>query len=62
MSAEKGRSTGALTHPELISHVAKACYVLSPALQKVQLATCTSLEDLKEASKDISLTTALNIS
>lgn len=58
MSVEKGRRVGLLTHPELISQVSKPCYVLSPALQKLQLATFTSLKDLKEASKDVLLTTA----
>lgn len=41
------RNIRELTEPELLCHVAKTCYVLSPAFQKVQLANVTTLEHLK---------------
>ena len=41
------RNIRELTEPELLCHVAKTCYVLSPAFQKVQLASVATLEHLK---------------
>lgn len=41
------RNIRELTEPELLCHVAKTCYVLSPAFKKVQLANGTTLEHLK---------------
>lgn len=43
-------NTGPLTDPELVSHVAKPCYVLPPAFHEVQPASGTALEHLKTAS------------
>lgn len=53
---KKKRKTGVLTKPELLCHVAKACHVLPPALQKVQPASRTSLEHLRGSSSIVSLT------
>lgn len=49
-------NTAVLTKPELLCHVAKACHVLPPALQKVQPASWTSLEHLRGSSSMVSLT------
>lgn len=53
---KKRPNSGALTEPELLCHVAKACRVLPPALQKVQPASRTSLEHLRGSSSMVSLT------
>lgn len=50
------QNTAVLTKPELLCHVAKACHVLPPALQKVQPASRTSLEHLRGSSSMVSLT------
>lgn len=49
----KVRRESVLTDPELICHVAKPCYVLSPALHKVQFARMTSLEHLKPQGQHV---------